>query len=406
MKEIDEERRLLVQSCLDYATPRTREVVEKYLEVGPTKAALELQLNKRTVFRAVEGLIKKAERKGFSPAYGVNDKPLPDFAYKRISTMRGPEGEIKLQWQIQEKDKDQEWLAMAGAVDRMCAGIRPITPIDIAPSVDTNFNDNLLCQYTITDYHLGMLAWHREGGDNWDVAIGRDTLRAVFKYLIEKSPNAKTGMFCNIGDFMHYDGWVPVTPMSGHILDTEGRFPKIVDAAVDTMLEVIEMMLQKHEEVIVVNMQGNHDLASSYWLQKLCSVYFKNNPRVKFQEDIKIQIDRMILPYYGYQHGKVALFYHHGHKKSIKLQGRLYPAEFPEIWGATKFRYGHTGHLHKTEMFEEYGITMEMHNTMCARDAYAAHGGWFSERSANVITYHKEHGEVARDYIKPSMLNL
>ena len=173
----------------------------------------------------------------------------------------------------------------------------------------------------------------------------RKTLVKTFKYLIEKSPAASTGIFANIGDFMHYDGWIPETPTSGHILDTESRFPKIVDAAVDAILECIELMLQKHEKVVVINMQGNHDLASSYWLQKLCQIHFKDNPRLQLQESNKVQIDRLILPYYAIQHGKTALFYHHGHRRNFKSQPRLYPAQFPKIWGDTEYRYGHTGPL-------------------------------------------------------------
>jgi hypothetical protein len=29
-------------------------------------------------------------------------------------------------------------------------------------------NDDLCNLYTFTDYHLGMLAWGEEGGDDWD----------------------------------------------------------------------------------------------------------------------------------------------------------------------------------------------------------------------------------------------
>ena len=42
--------------------------------------------------------------------------------------------------------------------------------------------------------------------------------------------------------------------------------------------------------------------------------------------------------------------------------------------------------------------------TIAARDAYAARGGWLSERQAAAITYHDEFGEVARTIITPEML--
>ena len=49
-------------------------------------------------------------------------------------------------------------------------------------------------------------------------------------------------------------------------------------------------------------------------------------------------------------------------------------------------------------------MVVEQHRTLAAKDAYAARGGWFSGRSANVITYHKQYGEVSRQSISPEML--
>ncbi|CBY88559.1 hypothetical protein [Pantoea phage LIMEzero] len=49
-------------------------------------------------------------------------------------------------------------------------------------------------------------------------------------------------------------------------------------------------------------------------------------------------------------------------------------------------------------------MIVEQHQTLAAKDAYASRGGWLSKRSASVITYHCEHGEVARLTISPDML--
>jgi len=43
------------------------------------------------------------------------------------------------------------------------------------------------------------------------------------------------------------------------------------------------------------------------------------------------------------------------------------------------------------------------HPTLSARDAYAARGGWISERAATVITYHERFGQVARNTVVPEM---
>lgn len=49
-------------------------------------------------------------------------------------------------------------------------------------------------------------------------------------------------------------------------------------------------------------------------------------------------------------------------------------------------------------------MTVVQHPTLAARDAYAARGGWISERQASAITYHKLHGQVARNIVTPEMV--
>lgn len=62
---------------------------------------------------------------------------------------------------------------------------------------------------------------------------------------------------------------------------------------------------------------------------------------------------------------------------------------------------GMSGHA----IAKKYGMTPgNINRTLAAKDAYAARGGWFSGRSTNVITYHKQYGEVSRQSISPEML--
>jgi len=67
-------------------------------------------------------------------------------------------------------------------------------------------------------------------------------------------------------------------------------------------------------------------------------------------------------------------------------------------------RYVHVGHRHHVEEKEFSGIKIIQHSTLAARDAYAARGGWMSERQMLAITYHADHGEVARSTVTPEML--
>lgn len=110
------------------------------------------------------------------------------------------------------------------------------------------------------------------------------------------------------------------------------------------------------------------------------------------------------LPYYVYRHGKTMLGWHHGHLKKPEQLPSLFAAQFPELWGSTKRRYVHTGHMHHVSEKEYPGVTVIQHPTIAARDAYAARGGWVADRQITSITYHAEWGQVARNTAVPEML--
>ncbi len=159
---------------------------------------------------------------------------------------------------------------------------------------------------------------------------------------------------------------------------------------------LVEAALLKHERVHVVLAEGNHDMASSVWLREMFTALYEDEPRVT--------IDSSVLPFYVYQHGETMLAFHHGHLVKLASLPLLFAAKFPEIWGTTKKRYCHTGHKHHVDEKEHPGITVIQHPTLAAPDAYAARGGWLSERQASSITYHDKFGQVARNTVTPEMV--
>jgi hypothetical protein len=158
------------------------------------------------------------------------------------------------------------------------------------------------------------------------------------------------------------------------------------------------MLLQKHQHVHFLMAEGNHDLASSAWLRELFAALYIDEPRVT----VETRPD----PYYCIEHGKTALFFHHGHKKRFDSLETVFVAKFREVYGRTKYAYAHTGHLHHNVVKETNTMTLEQHRTLAAPDSHASRGGWMSGRDAKVVTYHKDFGEVGRISISPEMIGL
>lgn len=302
-------------------------------------------------------------------------------------------GEDMLVWEKESLDRQAAEEARQAAFDAMAETLPRVTHL---PFRATPANDHLCTVYTLTDCHVGALAWHKEGGADWDLGIAEETLLGCFMHMIANSPASELAVVNQLGDFLHFDGLEAATPTSHHLLDADGRFEKVVKVAIRVLRKVIGMALDKHPSVHVVLAEGNHDLASSVWLRQMFKVLYEDEPRVTVEDSP--------LPYYALEWGKTMLCFHHGHLKKNDQLPLMFATQFPEYWGRTTKRYCHTGHRHHLEEKEHSGMIVFQHPTLAARDAYAARGGWHALRSATAVTYHRSHGEVCRSTASPDML--
>lgn len=317
---------------------------------------------------------------------------IPGNTIKRISTSYRADGTIGQRWIIESPERVKIYESMRAAADELSKAITPEPP---APAPD--ITDSGLCTtYTLTDAHIGMLAWHREGGEDWDLNIAERVIIACFTQAIESSPPSEQAILNQLGDLLHYDSLSAVTPTSGHVLDADGRFTKMVEVSVRTLRRIIAMLLKKHKLIHLVLAEGNHDIASSVWLRTMFKALYEDEPRVT--------VDDSALPFYAFEWGETMQVFHHSHLVKFDQIGARVPAMFPEMWGRTKYRYVHTGNYHHRREKDENGIETIQHPTLAARDAYAARGAWFARRSIMPITYHKKYGEVMRSTINPAMV--
>jgi hypothetical protein len=377
-----------------YATLRQKEIIDAVKKAGgsQSKAAKAMGITHQTVSVALKAAINQASKRGYSPEHDMKHSVPDGFVLKGTSTLYDSDGNTKIQWVKSTIDQQRQGEIIQQAIHAATQSMPRLKPITYKGEANTE----LLNQYTITDYHIGMLAWHEEGGDNWDIKIAENTLIGAFSHMIANSPNADSCIINQLGDFLHFDGLKPVTPMSGHVLDGDSRFHKMIRVAIRCLRAMIDMALSKHKTVHLICAEGNHDESAAHWLQELFTVLYEDDPR--------ITVDNSPRVYYCYQHGLTMLAYHHGHCKGQNKLLPIIPALFPEIWGKTKFRYVHEGHMHHKTVNENEGLTREMHQTLAAADAYSSRGGYISERATTCITYSKKHGEVSRISVKPSML--
>ncbi|HAB2885954.1 TPA_asm: winged helix-turn-helix domain-containing protein [Salmonella enterica subsp. enterica serovar Enteritidis] len=373
----------------------TRKITDEQLQqelnagLGPTEIAKKYNMSRRNVQLRSARLAKKGVGHGRDVSHLVPD----GYKIKGTSSLVDEFGNTKLQWVKTDTDAERQVELMRAVIDGMKSDI---TPVSVVPPPKKRLNEKLLNLYTVSDFHLGMLAWADESGDDWDMKIAEDLFSKWFDAAFQKAPDAGVGVVNLLGDFAHFDSLDAVTPASGHVLDADTRYQKLVRYMIRMVRRVVNMALVKHKSVRLLIVQGNHDESGMIWLAEMFNTLYDNEPRVFV--DTSPDVYKMV------QHGKTTLFFHHGHKARFDAIEPVMIAKFRRAFGESVYSYAHVGHLHHQKIVESRNMVVEQHRTLAAKDAYASRGGWMSGRSANVITYSAEYGEVARLTISPEML--
>ena len=382
----------LTEDLAEYGTPRQAEVLRTVLKHGYTRAARELNVGLRNVHLSVERLVAKAAKQGWSPGHDMTHTVPDGYMVKGTSTYYGEDGQMRAQWVKSNIDHERQIELLRELVDEIT---KSIPKAKKQTKIPKHTLEAMLNLYVITDYHLGMKAWGEETGADWDMNIAEELIYNWFDQAISAAPDSEVGIFCQLGDFTHFDSLEAVTPTSKHILDADTRAQLMARVAVRVYRRVMDKLLTKHQRVHVIVADANHDPMGAIWSREWLSAHYSEEPRVT--------IDPGADGYYCYEHGATSLFFHHGHKRKPSNIHDVFVAKFREVFGRTKHSYGHMGHLHHLESKETSLMVVEQHRTLAAPDAYAARGGFMSGRDAKVITYHDQFGEVSRLTISPEL---
>jgi len=301
-----------------------------------------------------------------------------------VSTLYDADGTIRAQWIKEYLQKDT-----AGAlIDEMLDVFGAYKGHAQLPDEPAVANADLLTVYPISDHHLGLYAWSEETGEDYDLEIGARLLRDAMGQLVASSPPSEAGMVLILGDFFHADTSKNQTANSGNALDVDTRYAKVIRTGIQLTMDCIEMAMQRHRQVIVKVMPGNHDEHTALCLAAALSLFFKHSERVS--------VDPSPARVYAYQFGNVMISSTHGDMIKMKDLAGVMASNWPEMWGQTKYRYGYTGHIHHNSKIEQNGAQVESFQTLSAKDAWHYNSGYSSGRSMVSITHHIEKGEFCR----------
>lgn len=370
----------------------TNEQLREELKNGMTNKAIaeKYGMNIRNVELRRSKLAKSGELHG-NP--GIK-KLVPDgYMVKGTSTMIDAEGNEKIRWVKTSVDNERLEVLMEQAREAFCS---ELPKADSVNHSGNEVNSELMTLYPIFDIHIGMMAHRHESGENYDTNTAEKLMGSYFDHAISVSPASEKAVILVGGDFLHSDGLEAVTPASGHCLDQDSRYAKLVYVAIRSIRGAVEKMLKKHKEVEIQIIEGNHDQSGMIWLRAAMSAFYERESRVFVDTSPAIM--------HKTRFGSTLLGYTHGHTMK-KAEGRLaaMATDYRKDFGECEFVYCHSGHFHNATVTEcTLGID-EVHPALASKDAYAARGGWRSYRQAAAIVYHKNFGEVGRHIYRPGM---
>lgn len=334
----------------------------------------------------------KNRMQGGCGRYGPISSVPEGHIVKGVSTLYGPEGEVKGQWVKTAQNAEREE-SLLSAIEAAVSGFRATrTP---PPKSSKNASQTLTI-YPMGDPHIGLYSWADESGVDFDCDIAEKNLVSAVERLVSTAPDSRECLILNLGDFYHSDNMSNQTSRSGNVLDVDTRWPKVLEIGIRTMLRCVDRALEKHRTVRVRNVIGNHDDHTSIMLSKMLALYYEREKRVVVEDSPAA--------FWYRRFGKVLIGSTHGDRTKMAQLPPIMAADVPEDWGASTHRYIYTGHIHTQTVQEFPGCIVESFRTLAGKDAWHAREGYRSGRDMYCIVHDPEHGEIERHRVDVAML--
>jgi hypothetical protein len=322
-----------------------------------------------------------------SPEVGEQFEAPAGQVVKGVSALVDPDGRVKQQW-IKTREDRLDPLQVAEWIKQAFVDFEPAAPPSWRPLVVAD--GDKLTLIPLADWHIGMFAWRKETAENWDLKIAERVICAAIDELMVRTSPSGECVVIGGGDLIHSDTNENKTARSGHVLQVDGRYDKVIATAIRLLVRTIDAALGRHQKVRVRILKGNHDEHASVAVAYALMGWYRNEPRVTVDVDPSL--------FWWHRFGKCLFGATHGHTVKIQDMPQIMAHRRAEDWGQTKWRYVHGFHLHHTAKFstEGGGVISEIHQAPIPQDAWHYGSGFLSGRSVQAITYHREFGEIGR----------
>jgi hypothetical protein len=329
--------------------------------------------------------LKQAALAGYAPEAQLNHPVATGFVLKGYSHLTKTETGENI-WLKTEAMRERWADGIISAID----GARNIWT-DSVPPMPQLADTDVVPWLQIGDAHIGMLASEKETGANFDISIAEREICAAAATLIDECPPCEVMVINDLGDGTHYENFKAMTEASGHQVDFDTRYWKMIEAYVRINKFIITKALTKARRVDVIYNQGNHSRTNDIWIAALVKEAYWAQDRVNVLDNKKTML--------GYRMGNTLVLIHHGDKMRPERFAAAGVTDYSVDWGETQFRYLDGGHVHHSQRKELPGCFFESWNNLAPADKHAHDAGYRSKQFMSLVKRSRTYGDTGRSTI-------
>jgi hypothetical protein len=377
----------------EWATDRQAEIIDAVIEHGShRKASAALGVHNSYIDAAMAAVKAKAARAGYAPGH-FSAGVAPGYAMGKVTIQRSAAG-VERVWERQSPQQGDRLRDIEAMVKSAAADAQGMSRLRDGPEAPAG---HLLASYWFGDPHFGLGSSAEDGGETTDIDEADRLTRAAIDNMVSRAPQTCRAILGFIGDNLHANDGSALTPGHKNPLDVDVRgYGAAFLSCTRAICYAISRALEKHDQIDVWIMPGNHDPDAAFAIAVAVSMFFDNNPRVT------VRLSRDYLWWTTF--GKNLIAAHHGDKiKPMELHGVL-SNDCQSVWGECEYRYVFRGHIHHDTVIEYQRTRMESLRTLAKSDAWHRGQGYRSMRDTRVIIYHEQFGEACRYTVSAAML--
>lgn len=241
----------------------------------------------------------------------------------------------------------------------------------------------------ISDLHYGLLSEDNTSGNEYNMEIAERRVKEYVKTTVENinKSSIDTVLISFGNDYFNCDN-VQGATNRGTPQDNEASYTTIFDKGVNLGISLVDYLLQifdKHVDINVIGVQGNHDLQSSHAMSLALYYNYKNNDRV----NVDTYSDEKSRYYYRFGENLIGF----GHETKIKECHRIMSSECRD-WSNYKYRTMFLGHLHKEEVLDTGALVARRLPILSGRSKWSETQGYDSHPRAQSFVFDRDKGLV------------